>query len=319
MTTHGQNRDAPRPREWCGAAAPPAYPSKYPQLNALSIIELPGEEDRAMRRTKCRSASGGCLRRGAIPTPGRALDGIGLGMKPAGAKNRAVDRFVLPTAVGVVSAAIWWIVTQSWVAAVASVVVVGVAAVLAWRILPLVARLRVFDDSEIAEIYQNQAYAEKEIKRMGSEAKNIDILTIRGLGIIGLNDSVLRKQLLSGAGPRRRIRILLLSPDGKNARARAAEIGESPEAFVHGINLSIQRMKEIADLRVHDVEVYLYDRRPTWRIIALDSNYFVSAFGLHVEGHRALMYRVDGTKRSTLFDALSRMFDEMCDTGERIV
>lgn len=237
----------------------------------------------------------------------------------AGAPMRTVDRFIVPTTVGVVSAAIWWIVTQSWVAAVATISVVGIAGVMAWRVLPAVSRLRAFDGSEIAAIYQNQSYAEKEIRRIGSNAQIIDILTIRGLGIIGLNDSVLRKQLFSGTGPRRRIRVLLLSPAGRYARIRAMEIGESPEAFVHGIHLAIQRMKELAALNLHDVEVYLYDRRPSWRVIALDSSYFVSAFGLHVEGHRALMYRIDGARKSTLFDALSRMFEEMCETGERIV
>jgi hypothetical protein len=233
--------------------------------------------------------------------------------------SRSYERYLLPIGVGVVSSAIWWGVTLNWIAAVSSLVGVIVIAAILWRILPFLLQVQQLTSSEIAGVYESQALAESEIQRLAVDARTIDILTIRGLGILGLNDSMLRRQLFDKNTSRKRIRVLLLAPDGIQSPLRAKEVGESSEAFTHGINLAVQRMRELAELNHHDLEVYLYDRQPCWRLISVDQTHFVSVFGQRIEGHRSRMYRIDGTKRSTLHEALGRMFEEMCATGQRII
>jgi hypothetical protein len=229
------------------------------------------------------------------------------------------EKYVLPTAVGVISSAIWWGITQSWLAATSALVAVIVITAVLWRTLPFLLQMQQLNNSEIEGVYENQAVAEKEIQRLALNARTIDILTIRGLGILGLNDSMLRRQLFDKNNGRKRIRVLLLSPDGVQSPLRAKEVGESSEAFSHGINLAVQRMKELAALDHHDLEVYLYDRQPCWRLISIDQTHFISVFGPQIEGHRSKMYKINGAKRSTLHEALGRMFEEMCATGQRII
>lgn len=232
---------------------------------------------------------------------------------------RWLQIYGVPMAVGVVSSAIWWAVTLSWLAAVGALAGVVVISTALWKSLPFLVRIQQVEASEIEAIYSSQSEAETEIKALMESARSLDVLTVRGLGILGLNDSVLRKNLFDPKSQRCRIRVLLLSPSGREAPLRAQEVGESAEAFIHGINLAIERMRELAALGRHDVEIYLYDRQPCWRIIALDETYFVSVFGATVEGHRATMYRLDARRRSTLTVALARMFDELCLSGTRII
>src|SRR6266496_3390807 len=173
-----------------------------------------------------------------------------------------IEQYVVATILGLASSAIWWLVTRNWIAAGSTLLGVTTVAVILRRIIPFLTRFQQLETSEIADIYENQAAAEEEIRRLAEDARAVDILTIRGLGIIGLNDSVLRRQLFSGTANRRHVRVLLLDPDSRHTRLRAEEIGESWEAFTQGINLAVQRMRELKIVGLHDVEVYLYDRRP---------------------------------------------------------
>lgn len=113
--------------------------------------------------------------------------------------------------------------------------------------------------------------------------------------------------------------MLLLAPDCEQSRLRAAEVGESHQAFAHGIHLAIQRMRELETLGFHDIKVYLYERQPCWRVIAVDDVLYVSVFGGNVEGHRSQMYRIDPERGSTFHEGFRRMFTEMCEGGSRII
>ncbi|MEV7728731.1 helix-turn-helix transcriptional regulator [Streptomyces sp. NPDC087917] len=63
---------------------------------------------------------------------------------------------------------------------------------------------------EVVSVYDAQAAAREEIQRHGRTATTLDVLAVRGLGLIGLDDSVLRTHL---ARDDVRLRVLLLDPE----------------------------------------------------------------------------------------------------------
>ncbi|MBB5913598.1 putative XRE-type DNA-binding protein [Nocardia transvalensis] len=171
--------------------------------------------------------------------------------------------------------------------------------------------------SELAEIsatYPSQSAAADEIRKIAKDVASVDILAVRGLGILGLNDSLLREALPLEA----RLRVLLLDPDSDAAADRAAEIGESPESFVAGIRLSIARVKEMAAAN-RPVQIYLYSHAPVWRIIKLDSSLFVSAFTDYHEGHSSPTHRVEPNRHGVLHHAFVRTLEQNFATGCRII
>lgn len=137
---------------------------------------------------------------------------------------------------------------------------------------------------------------------------------MRGLGLIGLNDSVLRTHL---ARDDVRVRVLLLDPEAPAAVQRAAEIGESPETLAAGIRLAEARLRELAE--VCDVAVYRYAMLPTWRLIRADDTMFVGAFDAGWEGHESATYKVVATAHGPLFRGHRRMFEAMVTGARRTV
>lgn len=156
--------------------------------------------------------------------------------------------------------------------------------------------------AEILAVFGSQQGAAADIRRSAREAREFTIVAVRGLGIIGFNDSLLRSP---ARNPGAIVRALLLNPDCAAARRRATEIEESPESFSAGIRLAIARLAELADSA--EVELFLYDTLPTWRIIGLDATMYVSAFGDQREGHESAVYKIAPTP----FGALHRGFDRM--------
>ncbi|MGW6056808.1 hypothetical protein [Streptomyces sp. NPDC055189] len=146
------------------------------------------------------------------------------------------------------------------------------------------------------------------------------MLAVRGLGLIGLNDSLLRGCLVREQGHDRkdlRIRVALLDPDSDALTRRAAEIGESAESLSGGVRLTEARLRELAEVR--DVQVYRYCMLPTWRLIRIDSTMFVSAFDAGWEGHESATYKVMETPHGPLFRGFRRMFEAVIDSGRRAV
>ncbi|MFI1148696.1 helix-turn-helix domain-containing protein [Streptomyces sp. NPDC020817] len=169
---------------------------------------------------------------------------------------------------------------------------------------------------EVVRVYSAQASARDEIQQHARAATELDILAVRGLGLIGLNDSMLRAHLGRADG-RLRVRVLLLDPEGPALAQRAAEIGESPESLAGGVRLAEARLRELSD--VCDIEVYRYGMLPTWRIIRTDSLMFVGAFDAGWEGHESATYKVMETPHGPLYRGFRRMFEAVIDGAERTV
>ncbi|WP_030209185.1 helix-turn-helix transcriptional regulator [Streptomyces sp. NRRL S-87] len=171
---------------------------------------------------------------------------------------------------------------------------------------------------EVVRVYASQASARAEIQQQARAARQLDILAVRGLGLIGLNDSMLRSQLTRPADlPRVRLRVLLLDPESPALALRAAEIGESAESLAGGVRLAEARLRELAGAA--DLEVYRYAMLPTWRIIRTDNTMFVGAFDAGWEGHESATYKVMETPHGPLYRGFRRMFEAVIDGAERTV
>jgi hypothetical protein len=140
-------------------------------------------------------------------------------------------------------------------------------------------------------------------------------LAVRGLGLVALNDALLRGSLTRPEGPR--ARVLLLHPDSPALAARAAEIGESPESLAGGVRLAEARLRDMAKGR--QLAAYRYRILPTWRVIRLDATMYVSAFDAGWEGHESAVYKVMATPSGPLFRGFRRMFEALIAEGERTI
>ena len=172
--------------------------------------------------------------------------------------------------------------------------------------------------AEVIAVYPSQQAAAADIRAEVRNTQEIDILAVRGLGIIGLNDSLLRPAVAK-ASPCT-VRALLLDPESQAAHQRAEEIGESFESFAGGVGLAVARLRELAEYTEATVEVYLYALLPTWRVIALDGTLFVSAFGEAAEGHISPMYKISTTAYGgVLHRGFRRFIDELRRTSRRVI
>ncbi|OII69966.1 transcriptional regulator [Streptomyces sp. CC77] len=172
---------------------------------------------------------------------------------------------------------------------------------------------------EVVRVYPAQASAADEIQQQVRAASELDVLAVRGLGLIGLNDSLLRACLPREHGGRgTRVRVLLLDPASPAVVQRAAEIGESPRCLSDGVRLAEGRLRDLADEGC-DVRVYRYGMLPTWRIIRADTTMFVGAFDSGWEGHESAMYKIMETPLGPLFRGFRRMFDAIAEGADRTV
>ncbi|MEU2433260.1 helix-turn-helix transcriptional regulator [Streptomyces sp. NPDC007861] len=171
---------------------------------------------------------------------------------------------------------------------------------------------------EVVRVYASQASAREEIQQNARAAQQLDVLAVRGLGLIGLNDSLLRACLpREQDGHGLQVRILLLDPESRALAQRAAEIGESTESLAGGVRLAEARLRELA--ATCDIQVYRYGMLPTWRVIRTDSTMFVGAFDAGWEGHESATYKVMETPHGPLYRGFRRMFDAILDGAERTV
>jgi hypothetical protein len=167
-------------------------------------------------------------------------------------------------------------------------------------------------------VYAAQNSAAEEIQQQAREATELDVLAVRGLGLVGLNDSLLRACLPRDQGGKGlRVRIALLDPDSAALEQRAAEIGESAESLASGVRLAEARLRELADSC--DISVWRYRMLPTWRVIRTDSTMFVGAFDAGWEGHESATYKVMATPHGPLFRGFCRMFEAVIDGAQRTV
>jgi hypothetical protein len=138
----------------------------------------------------------------------------------------------------------------------------------------------------------------------------VDILAVRVLGLMALNDSLLRGPLTARHAPVE-VRVLLLDPDSPSTAIRAAEIGESPESFTAGIRLSLARLAEFRNHPHVTMQTAVYDALPTWRMLVFDGTLYLSAFGVSAEGHRSGMYKLTAAGDGVLHAGFLRQFDDI--------
>jgi transcriptional regulator with XRE-family HTH domain len=173
------------------------------------------------------------------------------------------------------------------------------------------------DFPEIVRVYSDQAAAAAEIQRSAGTATVLDVLAVRGPGLLALRDSLLRPHLdRAGNGPPH-LRVLMLDPDSPALAQRAAEIGESVESLAGGVRLAEARLRELA--QSGRVEVYRYRALPVWRIIRLDTTIYVSAFDAGWEGHESATYKILATPQGPLYRGYRRLFDAMVGDAERVI
>lgn len=172
---------------------------------------------------------------------------------------------------------------------------------------------------ETVRLFPHQGPIAAEVRRRAKVAAQLDVLAVRGLGIIGLNDSMLRPALLNRSRPLK-VRILLLDPDCESAALRAAEIRESPDAFSAGIRWAIAMLEGFAASESSvDLELGLYVRLPVWRIIRVDDVAWVSTFTAQWEGHESAIYEIPASPTGALWAGYRRQFEEMYANARRII
>ncbi len=167
--------------------------------------------------------------------------------------------------------------------------------------------------------YASQAQAARDILGQVRTATTLDMLIVRGLGLLGLNGSLLRTSLTVPRSQPLLLRIALLNPRSEAAKARAMEIGESSSTFAAGIRLSQERLADLAhDARI-ELSLYLYDRLPTWRLLIVDDVMFVGTFDPDWEGHTSPVYRLDPGTGGAFHRGMRRTYEELLSSATRVV
>jgi len=97
--------------------------------------------------------------------------------------------------IGIVSSLIAWVYTRNWqLGMLLSIIIIVVSGALLSLPFITIRLVLYFNKTGILKVYLFQSEAEKKINMaLLAQAKEIDVLTIRGLGIFGLKDSLLRQ------------------------------------------------------------------------------------------------------------------------------
>jgi transcriptional regulator with XRE-family HTH domain len=169
---------------------------------------------------------------------------------------------------------------------------------------------------EVVRVFANQAAAASDIQATAKTATHVDVLAVRALGIIGMKDSLLRSAF-NDAGRPVSVRVLLLDPDSDAATVRAGEIGESSDGFTAGIRMSIAQLRELSN--VADVQVWLYEALPVWRLFGLDETLYVSSFNATWEGHESPTYKISSTAGGALYGGFRRTFHDLLAHARRVI
>jgi len=170
--------------------------------------------------------------------------------------------------------------------------------------------------AEISRVFAVQADANTELRERAASATQVDILAVRALGLIALNDSLLRGPLTARESPVD-VRVLLLDPDSPAAAIRAAEIGESAESFAAGIRLALARLSEFGNHPYLGLQTAVYNSLPTWRMLVFDGALYLSAFAPSSEGHRSGMYKLTAADDGVLHAGFLRQFEDMWRQARR--
>jgi hypothetical protein len=213
-------------------------------------------------------------------------------------------------AIGVLSSLIAWAFTKDWrlglLCSIVVAVVLSFLYILPWFVTALAIH---FNKSGILKVYCSQEAAEPTIRReLLPNAARIDVLTIRGLGIFALTESLLHGHLKARAQDLK-VRILLLNPESEACAKRAGEIKEDLAYFKGAINTAIEAVRDLKKLPGGHIDGRLYDEWTVWRLIRIDDCILVSSFVPNQEGHKSAMYRIHRGSSLSLFASFDRHFE----------
>jgi hypothetical protein len=175
------------------------------------------------------------------------------------------------------------------------------------------------DESNLGRLYRFQDEAANDIRDLAATAHRIDILAVRGLGLFGLNDSLLRAIVAAERDKPLSIRVLLIDAACGAASRRAAEIGESSESFAASVRFAEHKLKDLSTEPGIAMQAYRYAGLPVWRIITVDDTAFVSTYDEDWEGHNSPVHRIEALGDGALFKGFRRMFNELAATAEQFI
>lgn len=174
-------------------------------------------------------------------------------------------------------------------------------------------------EASLGRLYRFQDEAANDIRDLATAAHHIDILAVRGLGLFGLNDSLLRAIVTAERAEPLSIRVLLIDAACAAASRRAAEIGESPESFAASVRFAEHKLKDLSTEPGIAMQAYRYAGLPVWRIITVDDTAFVSTYDEDWEGHNSPVHRIEAPGDGALFKGFRRMFNELAATAEQFI
>jgi len=218
--------------------------------------------------------------------------------------------------VGVLASLLAWALTQNFKIVFTSLFLFIIAFIIFIFIYKKAKTLITFKKCGIVNVHTNQYAAETSIREKLSSANSIDILTIRGLGIFALKDSLIRKILVERAD-QIKVRVLFLNPDSQYVARRAGEVGESAKAFRQGILLCQGYLTELKIQHKVHIEAYMYDTLPVWRLKFMDSALYVSSFQPSKEGHHSAMYELVANGDFSLYNSFRREFEYLITISKK--
>lgn len=173
--------------------------------------------------------------------------------------------------------------------------------------------------SNLGRLYRLQDEAANDIRDLAATALHIDILAVRGLGLLGLNDSLLRTIVTAERAEPLAIRVLVVDAACDVATRRAAEIGESPEAFAASVRFAEHKLKDLSTEPGIVMQAFRYASLPVWRVVSVDDTAFVSTYDEDWEGHNSPVHRIDASDGGALFKGFRRMFNDLVATAEQFI
>lgn len=232
--------------------------------------------------------------------------------------QRSEVRFALTFLVNVSASVVAWFLTSDIRSALevfaATAAIAIVIVVLGPSIIGPIQFYRAVRQYGIVALHPNQAACAELLRHLLESASRVDILNIRGLGLLALTDSVMRSTLA-----RRRtqlsVRILTMSPTSAFVKVRATEVGDEPESLRSGIRLGKRSIDEMRRGGV-DITPRSYDRQAVWRLIVIDDRMFVSGFLPSIEGHDFPALELRHTGPKSLYSLFKRYFEELWDASQ---
>ena len=222
--------------------------------------------------------------------------------------------------VGVAASVIAWAVTRDARIGMFAALACALFLIVYFFVLPWIRtfrfrRLLDTNPTGILAVYGEQSEAEQAIRRLALSAKAIDVLTIRGFGLVGLKDAILRSATDRPQDPPN-TRVLILNPKSGFAEQRAREIGETTVVMRRGIESTIRTILALKENSPR-WDIRLYANAPIWRIIRIDDDLFVSTYPLKQDGHRSLMYHIHNGPQLSLYPSFARYFEAIWDAAAK--